>query len=89
MSRVVTGKWSGRHGEIDPLWAPFVLSGFGIAEGFKSSATACFAFGRRRIGCPDLIVLWCWRRDLQRYDQIDWYQRPIPSRGPRRPEARE
>ena len=77
MGRKVTGNWSG-GGEIDPLWANFVLSGAGMAEGFKLSATAYFSFRRRRIGCPDLIVLWCWRRDLQRYDRINKYQRRIP-----------
>jgi hypothetical protein len=87
-SRPVTGKWSG-GGERDPLWAPFVLSGLGIAEGFNSSATAWFAWDRRHRGCPDLIILWRWRPDLQRYDLMDRYQRKIPRRGPRIPEGRE
>ena len=37
---------------LDPTWAPYVISGRGIAEGHNNEGTARFAFARRSRGFP-------------------------------------
>jgi hypothetical protein len=60
---------------LDPYWAPYVISGRGIAEGHNNEGTAKFAFGRRSRGFPaGLIILWERSPDRLRYDRIDWYR---------------
>jgi len=83
----VTGKWPGIYGEIDPLKAPYVITGFGIADGYKGSGTARLAWRQRTYGIPDVIFLWCQRLDPWRYDLLYVYQRSVPRRGPRIPES--
>ena len=87
MGKKVTGNWSGHYGEIDPLNAPYVISGLGVADGYKGSGTARFAWRKRTYGIPDVIVVWCQRLAPWRYDLLYVDQRSNPRRGPRIPES--
>jgi hypothetical protein len=55
---------------LDPTWAPFVISGRGVAEGHINPSNARFAFQRRSKLCPGLSMLWQWKREPERYDLI-------------------
>ena len=59
---------------LEPTWAPFVISGQGIAEGHNNPGTAQFAFNRRSKGCGGFIMLWQRSPDKLRYNLIDWFR---------------
>jgi len=82
----VTGKWPGIYGEIDPLKAPYVISGVDFADGYNPG-TVRIAWRRRRLGTPDLILLWCQKMDPWRYEltACTKNQYPIADREPTNP----